>query len=73
MRQMKATGDQTADFLLERLRLLRRLGSPEQKRDAERWEQIVRRHAQPENLGQVVNFATPTTEGTPAPTAATTP
>ncbi|PAW75140.1 MAG: hypothetical protein B9S38_02320 [Verrucomicrobiia bacterium Tous-C4TDCM] len=65
---MKQTGDTTADFLLERLRLLRRLGSPEQKRDVERWEQIVRSHAQAENLGQVVNFATPTPAPQPAST-----
>ena len=52
------TGDKSADFLIRQLRLLRRIGDREHKRDAARWEEIVRRHAIPEQEPQAVNFAT---------------
>jgi hypothetical protein len=55
---MKQTRDKTADFLLRQLPLLRRMGDYEHKRDADRWEQIIRQHAVPEPQPMAVNFAT---------------
>lgn len=52
------TGDKTADFLLRQIRLLKRVGEREHKRDADRWEQLVRDNAQPETEDQAVSFAT---------------
>lgn len=49
------TGDKTADFLLRQIRFLRRVGDQEHKRDAARWEEVVRKNAHPEPS---VNFAT---------------
>jgi hypothetical protein len=63
-----ATGDLTADFLLGRIKLLRRVGDAPHRRDADRWEKIIRAHAAPEHQpGEVVNFAT----GRPEPAGAT--
>lgn len=55
---MKPTGDKTADFFLSQIGFLRRTGDFEHRRDAARWERIIREHAQPEEPGLVVNFAT---------------
>ena len=52
------TGDETADFLLRQLRFLRRVGTPNQKRDATKWETIVRTHAEPADVEMAASFAT---------------
>lgn len=52
------TGDKTADFLLRQIRLLRRVGDAAHRRDADRWEMVVRSHAQPEQEQVAVSFAT---------------
>jgi hypothetical protein len=63
---MKQTGDKTADFLIANLRFARRVGDHEHRRDADRWERIIREHAQPEEA-MAVNFAT--SAPTPQPAA----
>lgn len=45
---MKQTGDRTADFLIANLAFARRVGDHEHKRDADKWEKIIRKHATPE-------------------------
>lgn len=63
------THDRTADFLLGQIKLLRRIGDHEHRRDADRWETLIRAHAIPEETGPIaVNFAT----GQDTPSAATT-
>lgn len=61
------TGDKTADFLLGSIKTLRKLGDFEHRRDADRWEQIIRQHAVPEPVPAAVSFAT---EVKPAPVPA---
>jgi hypothetical protein len=51
------TNDKTADFLISQIKFLRRVGDHEHKRDADRWERIIREHAQAE-VEMAVNFAT---------------
>ena len=55
---MARTNDKTADFLLNQIKFLRRVGDHEHKRDADRWERIIRQHAQAEAEPMAVNFAT---------------
>lgn len=55
---MTTTGNETADFLLRQIRFLKRVGSPQQKAEAQRWEEIVHTHATPDTTRDVVNFAT---------------
>jgi hypothetical protein len=52
------TGDESADYLLRHVRLLRRIGSPRQKEDAARWETLILTHALPIDEPLAVNFAT---------------
>lgn len=52
------TGDPTADFLIRQIRLLKRVGSPQQKASAPKWEQLVMEHAEPMAAPHAVNFAT---------------
>lgn len=58
------TGDETADYLLDQLRFLRRVGTQRQKDSLARWEMIVRAHAAPDEPAMAANFATgkPATE-----------
>jgi hypothetical protein len=39
------TGNRAADFLLKQTRMLRLGNTPEAKQEADRWEQIIRDHA----------------------------
>lgn len=57
---MTITGDPTADFLLRQLKFLSRVGSPEQRTQVQKWETVVRTHAEPvaEDAVLAVNFAT---------------
>jgi hypothetical protein len=52
--------DPTAAYLLKQIKILRRIGDAAHRRDADRWERIIREHAQPEEA-TVVDFATSTT------------
>jgi hypothetical protein len=68
-----APKNNTANFLLRQVRFLRRVGSAEQKRDADRWEDIIKRHAEPEQAEpSAVNFATAQKPAEQAATEATT-
>ena len=49
--------DPTADILLHQIRLIKRIGTPDQKAAAPRWENLIRQAAQTDEP-QAVNFAT---------------
>ena len=50
------TGDETADYLLDQLRFLKRVGTAKQKQDAPKWEALVWSNADTPSA-RVVNFA----------------
>jgi hypothetical protein len=53
----RITEDETADFLIRQIRFLKRVGTPQQKAAAPQWERLVLAHAQPEQMPQMVDFA----------------
>ena len=49
--------DPTADILLHQIRLIKRIGTPDQKAAAPRWENLIRSAAETDEP-MAVNFAT---------------
>lgn len=51
------SADPTADILLHQIRLIKRIGTPNQKAAAPRWENLIRSAAETDER-MAVNFAT---------------